>query len=193
MRRRFLPRIAPALLICICSAGAHAQTFFSVEYESIKRRASGLSVMSTGATVGYKAASGNEYSFKAAYTQPTPSHGEHTEAVEVAAKTYFIDTERIATYATLGIGERFKAAGHFGYTFLSTGIKLHTTRMSLIDLGTTWTSLGDVDRTYYLTRLYASFSYGLTEYDWISLRASRVVGVAAIEQDALRLMYTRFF
>ncbi len=193
MRQPFLLRAALALLLCLGFAGARAQNFYSLEYEANEKRANHQSNMFAAATLGYKAADGNEYSVKAGFSQPSFTHGVSSEILEAQAKTYFLVTDRRQPYAALGVGERFKSAGNFEYVFVTAGIKLPTTEMSLLDFGSTWTSAGDVDRTYYITRLYATFSFGLTPSDWISVRASRCVGVQAVEQDSLRLMYTRFF
>lgn len=193
MRQPFLPRAALALFLCLGCAGAQAQFFYSLEYEANDKPAGRPSNMSAANTLGYKAENGNEYSVKAGISQHTFGHGDRSEFIEAQARVYFLETEQALPYAAVGVGERLRSSGHSGYRYLTAGVKLPTTQWSLLDLGSTWTSADDVDRTYYITRLYATFSFGLTPNDWISVRASRCVGVEAVEQDSLRLMYTRFF
>ncbi len=181
------------MFLCLGFACAHAQTFYSLEYEANEKRVSHQSNRFAAVSFGYKAEDGNEYSVKAGFSQPSLGHGVPSEILEAQAKTYFLVTDRAQPYAALGVGERFKTAGNFEYVFVTAGVKFPTTELSLWDFGSTWTSAGDADRTYYITRLYATFSFGLTPHDWISVRASRCVGVQAVQQDSLRLMYTRFF
>lgn len=193
MRPSFLPRAALAIFLCLGFAGAHAQAFFSLEHESNEKRATHQSSIFAAATLGYKAEDGNEYSVKGGISQHSLGHGVPSEFIEVQAKTYFLVTDRAQPYAALGIGDFYKRAGNFEYIFVTAGVKLPMTALSLVDFGSTWLSADDVDRTVYFTRLYATLAFGLTPRDWISVRASRCVGVQAVEQDSLRLMYTRFF
>lgn len=193
MRQPFLPRAALAIFLCLGFAGAHAQTFYSLEYEANEKRATHHSNMFTAATLGYKAEDGNEYSVKGGIGYHSFGHGLPSEFIEVQAKTYFLVTDRAQPYAALGIGDFSKRAGNFGYLFATAGVKLPMTASTLVDFGSTWIGADDVDRIYYITRLYATFAFGLTPHDWISVRASHCVGVRAVEQDSLRLMYTRFF